>query len=148
MNDQLSKLSIGLLGFVAGVAFLISCGGSGDGDTGISLPINDADAATPDSIWSDVIVSTDYTDSALNEYTVPVSGQILTDVISPLAYNVDSGYCYLKVNGQNFAILRAINGGVLKLRSGVRMNQGDVYSMLCWTGANTRYPSYTLAGIK
>ena len=45
MNDQLSKLSIGLLGFVAGVAFLISCGGGGD--TGVSLPINDADANAP-----------------------------------------------------------------------------------------------------
>jgi len=41
MTNQLSKISSALLGFVAGVAFLISCGG------GDSLTINDAVADVP-----------------------------------------------------------------------------------------------------
>ena len=53
MKNQLSKLSLVLIGFIGGVAFLINCGGGGDTTT-VSIPglpeipvpdlINEADA--------------------------------------------------------------------------------------------------------
>ena len=45
MKNQMSKLPLVLIGFIGGIAFLISCGGGSDG-TSVSLPINDADAGT------------------------------------------------------------------------------------------------------
>ena len=60
MHNRLSNLSIGLLGFVAGVAFLVSCGG-GD-STGVSLPINNANANVP-QITDQMIC---YTEAGIN----------------------------------------------------------------------------------
>lgn len=45
MKNHLSKLSLVLIGFVGGVAFLISCGGGDSANTVLpDIPINDADA--------------------------------------------------------------------------------------------------------
>ena len=47
MKNQMSKLSLVLIGFIGGIAFLISCGGGGSEGTSVSLPglpINEADA--------------------------------------------------------------------------------------------------------
>jgi hypothetical protein len=49
VNTHLSKLSMAFLGFVAGVAFLISCGGSDS--------VSDADAAVPDANGLSVYVN-------------------------------------------------------------------------------------------
>ena len=45
MKNHTSKLSLIFFGFIGGIAFLISCGGSGSSSVG--LPINDADADVP-----------------------------------------------------------------------------------------------------
>jgi len=148
MNNHLSKLSIGLVGFVAGVAFLISCGG---GESGVSLPINDADAAVPVSqVWSEVIPSGGQSNSggAPISFSVPSSGMILTDVTSSstIISDATSAYCYLYLNSQIIYTFTETTGPRLSMGIGLKLNQGDALKVECTNIYFSWYPLYIVAG--